>query len=94
MEIFERIIDEVLSVRDVENLARKAKTPKTPKNEQEVTSQYYKEVKQNMSQQLGAKVDLKFLPKGNGKITIEFSNEYDLNRLIQLIQSTPPKYPY
>ncbi len=94
MEIFERIIDEVLSVRDVENLARQAKKPKTPKNKAEETNQYYKDVKYNMSQQLGAKVDLKFLPKGNGKITIEFTNEYDLNRLIQLLQSSPQKIAY
>lgn len=94
MEIFERIIDEVLSVRDVENLARKAKKPKVAKNEEEQATQYYKEVKQNMSQQFGAKVDMKFLPKGNGKIMIEFTNEYDLNRLIQLLQAPAQKFTY
>jgi len=85
LEIFERIIDEVLSVRDVENLARKAKAPKPTKNEEQQVKQFYSDARRNLSDQLSAKVDFKFLPKGNGKITIEFSNEYDLNRIMDLI---------
>lgn len=86
LEIFERIIDEVLSVRDVENLTRKAKKRPTNKDEQESKKQYYQDARYNIAQNLNAKVDLKFMPKGNGKISIEFINEHDLNRLIQLLQ--------
>lgn len=83
LEIFERIIDEVLSVRDVENLARRAKTTTKSQDGNQDQKQYYSTARQNMAHYLNAKVDLKFLPKGNGKITIEFTNEHDLNRLIQ-----------
>jgi ParB family chromosome partitioning protein len=87
LEIFERIIDEVLSVRDVENLARKAKKPKENQNEAQLKKDYYRDAKYGISQALNAKVEMKFLPKGNGKIMIDFVNEHDLNRLIALLQS-------
>lgn len=87
LEIFERIIDEVLSVRDVENLARKAKAPKPTANEAQQQKQYYTDARKDLSNMLNAKVDLKFLPKGNGKITIEFVNEYELNRILALIKN-------
>ena len=87
LEIFERIINEVLSVRDVENLARKAKKVNLDPSVFESQKQFYNTARQNMAHNLNAKVDLKFLPKGNGKISIEFTNEHDLNRLIALLQN-------
>jgi ParB family chromosome partitioning protein len=94
IEIFERIIDEVLSVRDVENLARKAKRPKPDATEAEQKKEYYRDAKYSISQLMNAKVDMKFLPNGNGKIVIDFVNEHDLNRLIQLLQSSGQNYNY
>ena len=94
LEIFERIINEVLSVRDVENLTRKAKKPKTTGNEQAERKQYYQTARYNMAQSLNAKVDLKFLPKGNGRITIDFTNDHDLNRLILLLQGPNQNISY
>lgn len=94
LEIFERIVDEVLSVRDVENLARKAKKPAPTPTEVQDQRQYYQNARLNMSHYLNAKVDLKFLPKGNGKITIEFTNEYDLNRIVQMLQHPNQNYSY
>lgn len=94
LEIFERIINEVLSVRDVENLTRKAKKPPTTGNEQAERKQYYQTARYNIAQNLNAKVDLKFLPKGNGKITIDFTNDHDLNRLILLLQGPNQNISY
>lgn len=94
LEIFERIIDEVLSVRDVENLARKAKRTAVDPSEVVQKKEYYKDAKFAISQSLNARVDLKFLPKGNGKITIDFTNENDLNRLLQLLQGPNQNYTY
>lgn len=92
LEIFERIIDEVLSVRDVENLARQAKRPAPSKNDTAQKKEYYKDAKYGISQRLKAKVDLKFLPNGNGKIVIDFVNEHDLNRIVELLKSTGNNY--
>jgi ParB family transcriptional regulator, chromosome partitioning protein len=94
LEIFERIINEVLSVRDVENLARKAKKVNLDPSVVESQKQFYNTARQNMAHNLNAKVDLKFLPKGNGKISIEFTNEHDLNRLIALLQNPNQNYSY
>jgi ParB family transcriptional regulator, chromosome partitioning protein len=94
LDIFERIINEVLSVRDVENLARKAKNPKPNSTEAEQKKDYYRDAKYGISQTLNAKVDMKFLPNGNGKIVIDFVNEHDLNRIIQLLQAPNQNYSY
>lgn len=94
LELFERIINEVLTVRDVENLARKTKAPKPGTDEAQSKKQFYNSARQNLAHHLGTGVDFKFLPKGNGKITIEFTNEHDLNRLIQLLQNTNQNYSY
>ena len=94
LEIFERIINEVLSVRDVENLARKAKKVNLDPSIVESQKQFYNTARQNLAHNLNAKVDLKFLPKGNGKISIEFTNEHDLNRLIALLQNPNQNYSY
>ena len=94
LDIFERIINEVLSVRDVENLARKAKKPKPNITEAEQKKDYYRDAKYGISQTLNAKVDMKFLPNGNGKIVIDFVNEHDLNRIIQLLQASSQNYSY
>jgi ParB family chromosome partitioning protein len=92
LEIFERIIDEVLSVRDVENLARQAKRPAKSKNDAIQKKEYYKDAKYGISQRLNAKVDLKFLPNGNGKIMIDFVNEHDLNRIVELLKASGKNY--
>jgi len=86
LEIFEKIINEVLSVRDVENLARKAKRPAMNSDDLASKRAFYRDAKYNISKQLNAKVDMKFLPKGNGRITIDFVNENDLNRILDLLQ--------
>jgi len=94
LEIFERIVNEVLSVRDVENLARKAKKPEPTVGEVRDQKIYYQNARQNMAHYLSTNVDIKFLPKGNGKISLDFANEYDLNRLIQLLQHPSQNYSY
>lgn len=94
LELFERIVNEVLSVRDVENLARKAKKPAPTNADVEDRKRYYHDARLNMAHYLNAGVDLKFLPKGNGKITIEFANEHDLNRLIAMLQHPNQNYSY
>jgi ParB family chromosome partitioning protein len=95
LEIFERIVNEVLTVRDVENLARKAKRPSDANSgKDQQKREYYRDAKYGISQHLNAKVDLKFMPNGNGKIVIDFVNEHDLNRLIQILQSNPHTYGY
>jgi ParB family chromosome partitioning protein len=91
LKIYEKIIEDSLSVRDTEQLVRsyqkngksnlqssKSATPKIP---QEIQSSV-----KDFSSYFGAKVDVKLNKKGNGKLIIPFSSEEDFKRLQKLIK--------
>lgn len=80
-EFGQRIIEQELSVRDVEKLVerwlkRKEKTFSYKKGK----AQFYPEIEKKLRAKLGTKVNVKFSGK-KGKITIEFYNDDDLNRI-------------
>jgi len=82
------IIDEGLSVRALENLIRKSKEPKIIKSQTKSSLPAdYQHAQDQLSRYLGSKIQLKRDAKtGKGSITINFSNDSDLNRLIDLIE--------
>lgn len=79
-----RIVDDKLSVREAENLARlfaagqgeRASRPTTPKS--------FKVVARQLRRQLGTNVRVK-LVKDKGKIEIDFQGEEDLDRIYRLL---------
>lgn len=91
LDMFRKIIDNGLSVRQAEAL-RKAY------NDQERISNkskggrskrlpiHYRKIQENLEAHFGAKVDLKRNEKGKGQIVIAFSNDEDLNRILEVIQ--------
>lgn len=88
LDIYEKIIQKSLSVRETEKLVKEinegAKASKsTPKAA--VPKTYKKGIKE-FSEYLGAKVDVKVTKKGSGKLSIPFSSEEDFIRLKKLIQ--------
>ncbi|MFD1095505.1 ParB/RepB/Spo0J family partition protein [Salegentibacter chungangensis] len=89
LEIYEKILQKSLSVRETEQLVRELqngeKDSKPVKKKQAVPKTYKKGVKE-FSEYLGAKVDVKVSKKGSGKLTIPFSSEEDFNRIKKLIQ--------
>ncbi|MFK7772348.1 MAG: ParB/RepB/Spo0J family partition protein [Saprospiraceae bacterium] len=82
------IKDEGLSVRALENLIRKSKESKAPKDSVKSSLPAdYQHAQDQLSRYLGSKIQLKRDAKsGKGSITINFSNDKDLNRLIELIE--------
>ncbi len=87
MEMFTRIIVQDLSVRQVEDMLRDYKNEtkaEKPKSAVAQLSENYKSVQQNLEQKFGAKIGFSVTAKGNGKITIPFANEQDLERIIEL----------
>lgn len=82
------IKDEGLSVRALENLIRKSKEPKVVKtSEKSSLPADYQHAQDQLSRYLGSKIQLKRDAKtGKGSITINFANDSDLNRLIELIE--------
>lgn len=89
LEIYEKILQKSLSVRETEQLVREInednKTSKTSKKITAVPTSYKKGIKE-FSEYLGTKVDVKVTKKGSGKLSIPFSSEEDFIRLKKLIQ--------
>lgn len=88
VDVYKRIIALRLSVRQSEELAKSIKEKiNTPKVNQTQTEDFTKWVDKNdlLSKSIEAKTNIKFGKKGNGKLTINFKNEEDLERIIQML---------
>lgn len=95
LEIYRRVVDEQLSVREVEEIiksgtARSASPAPTPVvtsgNSQELALTATQDVfRLHLSDRISSKVNIKKNVEGNGKIVITFSSEVDLNRIIEIL---------
>jgi len=88
IEMFDRVINESLSVRDLENILREEKNkdeePKKKEAKPVVTTRQI-DFTQGFSDKVAAKVQIKKQPTGNGKLIINFNSEVDLNRIIEIL---------
>lgn len=85
-ELAQNVIDDKLSVRELEFLIRKLKTKSEPSKSkaQKETNPYYKEVIEKLENYFGTKVNV--TNKNNkGKIEIEYYSEEDLQRILEII---------
>lgn len=87
-EIAKRIIDEKLSVRDVEKLVKNLGKP--VKNRKVISSDksleaIYKDIEENLKQKLSTKVSITSKGNGVGKIEIEFYSHDDLEKIMDLL---------
>ncbi|RKS53421.1 ParB family chromosome partitioning protein [Gillisia mitskevichiae] len=88
LDIYEKILERSLSVRDTEKLVRElsgGETKKTVSKSPSLSQEYKKGIKE-FSEYLGAKVDIKVASKGKGKLIIPFTSEEDFNRIKKMIQ--------
>jgi ParB family chromosome partitioning protein len=90
LELFQRVIQESLSVRELEAILRgeiisTSPTSKPKQNHTITTTIKEKEFKANLSDSLSARVDIKKTPNGNGRISVTFNSEVDLNRIMDLL---------
>lgn len=82
----QKIIDENLSVREIEKLIRSVS-----KNTQEIKKQasdvnpYYEDIKNRLEGYFGTKVFIKNNKNNKGKIEIEYYSEDDLQRIIDIL---------
>lgn len=83
----QRIFDEKLSVRDVEKLVKNLHKPeKTPKKTDNKTMEaIYQDIEEKLKQRLSTKVIISSRGEGAGKIEIEFYNNEDLDRILDMI---------
>lgn len=82
-ELADKIIKDNLSVRDIENIANTEEYPRKNKIIIKEKTSEYKDLERNLSEYLGTKVKL-----DNNKITINYTNEQDLNRILEIINYT------
>lgn len=84
--ILQRIIEQELNVRQVESLVREQNNPsKTTKTPVQAVPAVYKETTKRLTEKLGSKVLIKRSPDGKGTLQISFSNDAELNRLIEFL---------
>lgn len=87
-ELSQRIIDEKLSVREIERIVKnilsdKDKSKDRSETEKELNS-YYRDIKERLQDFFGTKVNLSN-KKNKGKIEIEYYSEEDLQRILDII---------
>ena len=78
-DLAQKIIDEDLSVREVESLIYDNPTTKVVKEKKEKNNEY-KYVEDYLKEKLGTSVKV-----NNDKLTIKFSSVHDLNRILEIM---------
>ena len=87
IRIFNEIINNGYSVRDVEELVRNVKeenAPATKANNGKKQDDTYHQLKKHLTHFFQTPVQLTCSEKGNGKISIKFKNEQELERIIAI----------
>ena len=84
MKLAKRIVDDDLSVREAENLARLFAAGQTERAPRPTTPKSFKVVARQLRRRLGTNVRVK-LTKDRGKIEIDFQGEEDLDRIFLLL---------
>ncbi|MBP5711242.1 MAG: ParB/RepB/Spo0J family partition protein [Bacteroidales bacterium] len=90
-ELQERILNEIingeLSVRQAENLVKKysSEIPSAKKKVKMTLSSHITDFQANFSKRLKAKVNISKDPSGKGRISIPFSSDEDLMRIVNLL---------
>ena len=85
--LFERIMSEGLSVREVEEIASEMKNAGNPDKKKKKTKKKdntYAELENKLNSFFESKVKFNRTDKGNGKIVISFKDDQDLERIISL----------
>ncbi|MDU2993241.1 MAG: ParB/RepB/Spo0J family partition protein [Clostridium sp.] len=80
----QKVIDEKLSVRELEKLIRNISLKSERSEKKEELNPYYKDVRDRLQNYFGTKVNLSS-KKNKGKIEIEYYSEEDLERILDII---------
>ena len=93
VELFNRVVKEKLSVRDIEAILRgeeiqesavKANEEK-PKNSKIAITENEYTFKEHLGDRLSTKVEIRKSPNGKGKIVLNFNSDSDLSRIMELL---------
>lgn len=83
----QKIIDEKLSVREIEKIIRDmSKVVQNKQNKTNIENPYHDDIKNRLEGFFGTKVLLKDGKNNKGKIEIEYYSEEDLERIIEILE--------
>jgi len=87
-EIAQKVVDEKLSVRDIEKLIKTIGKPDKKKKDKKNQEQsfVYDNIAEQLKEVLGTKVSVSAKDDGSGKIEIEFFSSEELDRIFELIK--------
>jgi ParB family chromosome partitioning protein len=95
LRLYYKIVDEDLSVRKVEELARKINKLKDKPEDQKLKTygqpKEYDDLKVHLSEFFKTNIDFKRNNKGAGKIVISFNSDEELERIIAILDSLKMK---
>ena len=95
LDIYHDILAQSLSVREVEDIvkalsearnAEESSQQETPKKSAPQKIEKYQYIQKQLAAVYGSKVQIKAKSEGKGSITIHFSSEEDLDRILNLVQ--------
>lgn len=87
LEIAEKIVNNKLSVREVEKLVKEKDAPEKPKKQlSDELELFYRDIAEKMKIKLGTKVNITGKGDGTGKIEIEFYSNDDLDRIKAMLK--------
>lgn len=84
-----KIMDEKLSVREIEKLVKQINNPKPEKVKPLLENAFvYEDIENKIKEIIGTKVKVNHKPNGKGKIEIEYYSDNELERLLELFMKT------
>lgn len=88
IEIAKKVVNEKLSVRDIEKLVKDLNKPKKEKKESKQLKNdfIYQDIEEKLKQSLGTKVTVSAKEDGSGKIEIDFYSNEELDRILDLLK--------
>lgn len=88
-QLAEKIMDEKLSVREIEKLVKNLSKSKEKKKPEIIENEFiYKDIENKIKDIVGTKVKVNHKPNGKGKIEIEYYSDAELERIYDLLLST------
>lgn len=86
-ELAQRIFDEKLSVRDIEKIVKAKNKPKVEKKKNDKQEALYHEIEEKLKASVGTKVTITSKGDSKGKIEIDFYNQDDLQKIMDLLMA-------
>lgn len=85
-ELSQKIIDEELTVRDIEKIIKDINKDNTIIEVNKPINPYYNEIKEKLQNYFDTKVNINFKKNNKGKIEIEYYSEEDLQRILDMMK--------